>query len=193
MVLRGLPRTLFDLVLYQVGWFICIFGTAAGRQWAGAAYAVFALLAHLAIVPHPRRSLLAIAVVAAFGFAVDGLWTVTGLLVFPNQELLLGWLPPWMLGLWVMFAFLMDSALRWLRGRLVIAAILGLVAGPIAYVGGARLGALEVTGPLGAAAVALTWAVALPLAIVVFERIDPSRARASASPSAGLSAMQNGA
>jgi hypothetical protein len=177
MILRGLWRAVVDLVLYQGGWLLCVLGTASGRQWAGPAYAVFALLVHLAIVPHPGRTALAIALVGAFGFAADGLWTALGLLTFPDQELLLGWLPPWMLALWVMFAFLLDSALGWLRGRAALAAALGLVLGPAAYLGGASLGALEMHGVGATLAVGVTWAVAMPLAAAVFDAVDPGRRR----------------
>jgi hypothetical protein len=175
MVLRGLPRTFFDLVLYQVGWCLCIFGTADGRQWAGAFYAVFATIAHLSIVPRPGVTFIALALVGLLGFALDGLLTYTGLLVFEDQELLLGWLPPWMLGLWVMFAFLLDSALRWLHGRYLLAALVGAVGGPAAYLGGQSIGALQMAGWTATLAVAAVWAVSLPIAVRLFEVLAPGR------------------
>ena len=174
MVLTGLPRALFDVLLYQLGWCVCILGAAAGRSWAGAAYTLLAVLAHMAVVPSPLRTLGAIAAVAVPGALIDGVWTALGWLDFPMQAHLFGLLPPWMAGLWVMFCFVLGSGLRFLRHRLLLAALIGLVGGPLAYLAGSRLGALELHGP-AVVAVAITWAVVMPYGVVIFSRVDAPR------------------
>jgi hypothetical protein len=64
------------------------------------------------------------------------------------------------------------SHFTWLRGRFVTAALLGAALGPLAYQGGAGLGAARFITPEWRALVALaiTWGLAMPLLVVVAER-----------------------
>jgi hypothetical protein len=70
-----------------------------------------------------------------------------------------------MVALWMNLAATLRHSLSWLCGRPVLALVMGAVAGPLAYWGGARLGAVELGAPLGSslAAIAVEWALALPL------------------------------
>lgn len=67
--------------------------------------------------------------------------------------------------------------LRWLRGRWIIATLLGAIAGPLACYAVAGLGGMEITEPvLAFTALALGWAFFVPLLISLSMRLDGMRA-----------------
>ena len=78
--------------------------------------------------------------------------------------------PPWMAALWFNFAMLVSISLSWLKGRYLLAAILGGLTGPIAYWGGEKLGAITIATPFeqGYVPLALIWALALPCLIYIY-------------------------
>lgn len=92
--------------------------------------------------------------------------------------------PAWMVALWVNFACTLHASLRWLLGRPLLAALLGALGGPLSYAAGARLGALSLGGDATGSlvAVAIEWAVALPLLTLLAARVLP---RAGAAPDVG--------
>ena len=76
--------------------------------------------------------------------------------------------PPWMVALWANFATTLNLSLAGLQSRPWLTALLGLVGGPLAYWGGAKLGAMTFVAPLPALiALALGWAVLTPLLLAL--------------------------
>jgi Protein of unknown function (DUF2878) len=79
--------------------------------------------------------------------------------------------------MWVLFASTLNVSLRWLRGRWTLAALLGAMAGPLAYYGGAKLGGVVISEPvLAFTALAIGWAAFVPLLIRLSTRLDGMRA-----------------
>jgi hypothetical protein len=75
--------------------------------------------------------------------------------------------------MWMLFATTLNLSLRWLKGRMLLAAVCGAVAGPLAYLGGEALGGVRFTDPTaGLAALAFGWSVLLPLLMTAAERLD---------------------
>jgi hypothetical protein len=81
--------------------------------------------------------------------------------------------PPWMAALWFNFALLVSISLAWLKGKFAAAVILGGLAGPLAYWGGEKLGALTVaeTFSRGYMILAVMWAIALPTLVYLHDRL----------------------
>jgi hypothetical protein len=76
--------------------------------------------------------------------------------------------PPWMIALWANFATTLNLSLAGLQTRPWLAALLGLVGGPLAYWGGAGLGAMTFVAPLPALiALGLGWALLTPLLLAL--------------------------
>jgi len=73
----------------------------------------------------------------------------------------------------MLFATTLNLSLAWLKRRVVLAAVLGAIGGPLAYAGGAELGALafvhETTGLL---AIGAGWALLTPLLVLLARRLD---------------------
>lgn len=162
-----------NFVAFQLGWFAVVLGAAHGWPWAGTA-AAFAIVAwHLRQALRPRAELVLALAAAGIGALWDSLLAALGLVVFTNGTLVEGTAPHWMIALWMLFATTLNVSLGWLKRSLPLAAAFGAVGGPLAYLGGAKLGALEIPQAVPAiAALALGWALLTPLLLVVARRYD---------------------
>ena len=97
--------------------------------------------------------------------------------ILPEHTLWAGFTPPWLLALWVLFAIQVNVLFRWLRGRWLLAMMLGAVAGPLSFRAGAALGAAqipEVAVTMGV--LAAGWALWLPMLVWMGQRSDGTRA-----------------
>jgi len=163
-------KPLVSVVAFQVCWFACVGGAARGLPWLGplavAAYAA----GYLRTVPSGRartRQAWLLALAGAVGYVADSILVLSGVLTFPPQAVL-GWpSTAWMVALWVLQAAVLGGVMSWMRGRFLLASVVGAVGGPLAYLAGERLGA-AVLGPSQAVALAsigVEWAVAMPLLV----------------------------
>jgi len=91
------------------------------------------------------------------GYAFDSSLALIGLISFPEQSALLGPSPVWMTSLWFTFAVLLNGSLQWLLASPMLAVSLGLIGGPMSYLGGAQSGAMLTHGP--------TWRTALVIGL----------------------------
>ncbi len=159
-------RKLLNFALFQAGWFAAILLAAHGRPGAALAAAGAAVGISLWLFSPDRagdvRLLLA---VALSGFCIDtvhlhmGVFALVGAPLFPHL------CPLWLAALWALLGTTLRGSLSWLAGRYALSAVLGAVAGPLSYLGGAKLGAasLPADHTFSVAALAVGWAVAMPL------------------------------
>ena len=162
-----------NFVLFQIGWFACVWSAAAAQPWIGVLVTMGVVVAHVLRAPLPMAELTLVFLALALGLVFDSLLVWQGWLqyssgiVFPNVA------PYWIVALWGLFATLLNVSLRWMKGRWAIAVVLGAAGGPAAYYGGLRLGALEFGNmPAGLLALAAGWAVLTPLLLALSARFD---------------------
>ena len=163
---------LINFLLYQVGWFACVLGAASGRTWAGAGLALALVAVHLVLVRDRAREATLLLAAAGLGLTLDSLQLNLGVFRYPSGSPLAGLAPPWIVVLWLQFATLLHFALRWLSGRYLLAAVLGLLGGPVSFWGGARLGAIEFASPLAYLVLGCVWAVAMPALVWLGDRLE---------------------
>lgn len=163
-----------DYVVFQCGWACCV---ALGNR--GALFALLVLLPLQALWPSRRtfREWMLVLGCAAAGIVMDLGWQALGLLSFTGA--VAAGIPLWLLVLWLMFAGTLLHSLAFLQQRLVLAAVLGAVAGPLSYLAGMRLGAASSGHDAWVVAVAMApaWAVFLP----VFARVARRTVREEAT------------
>jgi hypothetical protein len=167
-----------SLVGYQLVWFAAVIGAGHGWAWPG----VFSMVVYAAIqLVAARRykadlSLMATAIM--LGFLVDGCLIRANLASYaaawPSTTLA----PAWILALWVTFALTFTQSLRWLQTRLWLAALLGAVGGPLAYLGASRgWHVVSFADPAwrGLLWLCISWALAIPALAWLARRwsIDP--------------------
>jgi hypothetical protein len=151
-----------NIVAFQVGWLACVLGAGYGKPYLGPVVVVVLVGVYLALRPHPVNELGFLLTVAILGTMVDSLLATTGILSYKSQSA--SWMAPvWISALWMNFATTIRVSMKWLDGHPVLAALIGAVAGPLAYYAGSRLGAIELTQPKTSLAVlAIVWALSLP-------------------------------
>jgi hypothetical protein len=162
-----------NVLLFQLGWFACVLGAA--RDWSreGVAVALAIVAAYVARAARPRRELLLVAVAAATGALADSLLAAAGWLRYEGAAPFEGAAPYWIVALWALFAITLNVSMRALRGHPALGAVLGFVGGPLAYLGGEKLGALALAQPAPAlVALALVWALATPLLLALALRLE---------------------
>ncbi|MBC9249619.1 hypothetical protein A9179_04960 [Pseudomonas alcaligenes] len=154
------PRSLLlNALLFQLGWFACVFG--AQRPWL-LLIALGCLAAHFVWVTAWRAEWRLLAGVTLFGSVLDSSLQQLGVFDFAGSSPLL---PLWLAMLWALFATTLSHSLAWTARPWWLGAVLGGLSGPLSYYAGARLAGVGL--PLGSGAtltlLAAVWAAVLPL------------------------------
>ena len=166
-------RTLFNIILFQVGWFACVLSGATQRPWIGALLAIFIVAIHLLRAPVAEAEFKLILIAIGIGAVWDSMLVWLNLLHYSSGILIPHTAPYWIVLMWGLFATMLNVSLRWLRGRWLIAALAGSIGGPLAFYGGHRLGALEFGDQTAALlALAIGWAVITPILMRLATRFD---------------------
>lgn len=166
--------SVLNIVLYQVAWFCCVLGAAHGHSLLGPAVVMLIVLVHLRLLSQrPGRELVFIVIATLAGTALDSVYAGIGILHFAGTAPGAALAPPWIAALWASFATIVNHSLAWLRERTVLCILLGALGGPLAYLAGAQLGAIEwqVSPELAVGVIALAWAVALPVMCAIARRL----------------------
>ncbi len=152
---------------YQVIWGLCI---GFPESWLGPLLALVYLGLHAARCPVDLPLMLA---AALGGWLLDSLPVALELLRYRGQDPSAVVAPLWIALQWGMFSVIGRVALGWLHHRLIWAAALGGSLAPLAYGGGAQLGAAILLQPSWALMViGVNWAVALPLLCLAARQPD---------------------
>ncbi|WP_312347810.1 DUF2878 domain-containing protein [Stenotrophomonas acidaminiphila] len=156
-------NTLAILLAYQATWFVAVIGAGRGSWWPGVLAAVLFALWRLAVSPARALELRLLLAALGIGLLLESVWVGSGLLDYAAWP----WAgpPAWILALWCAFALVVVPLLGYLHRRPWLAAVLGAVGGPLAYLGAASgWDALRFSEPRWHALLALGagWALAMP-------------------------------
>jgi hypothetical protein len=180
-------RTLVNFAAFQLGWFACVLGAASAAAWVGLLAAGLGIALHLALAERPGQESRLIVLAVLMGLVVDSLLVNSGWLRYASPGPLPGLAPYWILAMWALFATTLNTSMSWLKGRPWLAVLLGAVFGPLSYLAGQRLGALEfVDCRPGMLALVFAWALAMPLLMLAAARFDGFRKPLAALPVQGL-------
>jgi len=139
-------RLAFNIVALNTVWLITVLGAARGHDLIGILAALAHLALHCALVSdRPRMDLAMCGMSLALGFITDSLLIAGGAMAFPLDPLAIGVWPLWMAALWINFSATLRLTLAWLVPHPFLFALVGGIAGPVAYFAGAELNALEVS------------------------------------------------
>lgn len=131
-----------NAIFYQATWLITIAGAARGWWWAGPiALAVFAGW-QLAISPQRRADMLLVLYAAVIGFVIDSGFAQTDLITYFTATPWAHLAPIWIIALWMSFALTLNHSLAYLKTHALVAAGLGGIGAPLAYLAAAHWGAL---------------------------------------------------
>lgn len=106
-----------NFLLYQVGWFACVFGGASGNPWLGVTIAISLVCVHMLLTTDRSNQARLLFAVLCIGLLVDTLLLLVGVYSFPSGSIV-DWLPPvWMTVLWIQFATTFRYCLLWISER----------------------------------------------------------------------------
>ena len=165
-------RNLVNFAGFQATWWATILSAANGMPWAAAAASGAAVVLHLTLFDRSAQERRLLVAATAVGLVIETTNALAGFTRFDPRPFDLPIAPAWMIVQWTVLGGVFRHSLGWIRGRYALAAVLGGIAAPLSYLGGERLGALAVGGTAALVALAVEYAVAMPLLIAIEARIS---------------------
>lgn len=144
---------LVNAALFQVAWFACVLGGAAGTSLWGS-LTVVALILFSASLRMLRHDLPFVVAGLVAGFALDTAWIQLGILDYAGAEVA----PLWIVLLWCGLGLTLNHSMQMFAARPLLGGLLAGATAPISYLGGERLGAVAVPDPWAMVWVGLVWA-----------------------------------
>ena len=153
-----------NFVLFQVGWFACIFGGASGHVVASVLFSLALVAISVWQTPFKKNTLALFGKIGLYGLVGDTLLLQLGFLQF-NSPVPFAFLSPiWMWTLWILFASTLNQSMAWLLGKPLMGALLGGILGPLSYIAGVELGAASWGNKLQAIVlIGFIWAIGMPI------------------------------
>lgn len=153
-----------NFAAFQALWLANVVGAGQGYSLLGPLLLAGYLPVHFYLSNTRRQDLWLVLTAAVAGTLIDSAYAWAGWLDFHGMGLLPHVAPLWITALWVNFVLTVNHSLRALQGKPLAAAMLGGGGVPLAYWGGAALGAATLHPPLWLAlgGIALAWLLACP-------------------------------
>jgi hypothetical protein len=165
--------TPINFIIFQVCWFVCVMGAASNLGWLGPLLVIITVPLQIYFLTEKYRvEIIFVIICGISGFFLETIM-IAGNIYFPVSEVWGLICPPWMAALWFNFAMLVSISLSWLKGKYLLALILGGLFGPVAYWGGEKLGTITVNSAFGQGylPLALVWALVLPCLIYIHSKL----------------------
>ncbi len=159
------------VAFYQATWFAALWGGSEGFIWPGLLAGLLTLVIHINFTEQIKRTLKRLLLATVIGVVIDSLFLFSGVITFTPVAYWPAFLPPlWMIILWPTFASLFDDIMLWLLAHRWLAIAAGAIAGPLAYLGGQAMGALQLPQEwwLSLMVIGGAWALAMGLLIAVW-------------------------
>lgn len=136
--------------------------------WLGPLLVVPILAWHLYHSNAWRKECMLIVTLTIAGSLFDQILLSSGWIQYPAGTWPSGLLPLWMLALWAAFSTTLNVSLRWMHGKPLLAALFGLIGGPLAYLAGQKLGAMELLAQTNMLlALGVGWGLMMPVMLAL--------------------------
>ena len=166
---------LINFVLFQIGWFSVVISAAESQPRLGVIVIALVIAYHLYQSEQRSKEFLLVFTALCVGLIWDSLMVMSGLFIYTSGMFVSYLAPYWILAMWALFATTLNLSLRWVKGRILIAAISGAVFGPMAYYAGYKLGAVEISNMQMAMLLqAMGWRIILPVLGAIANWLDKS-------------------
>tara|TARA_R110001599_G_scaffold301415_1_gene507024 strand:- start:7116 stop:7676 length:561 start_codon:yes stop_codon:yes gene_type:complete len=139
--LRKNKHVLTNALLFQVLWFVAILG-----EWYWALVPLALMLAHLLVIRKQLPlSILSLVLLSCIGIVFDSIFNYMGIYQFSvaSPEIPYFGLPVWLASLWLGFCFTLPLSLVWLVKKAYLFVLACALMGPISYLAGRHLEALN--------------------------------------------------
>ena len=163
-----------NVIGFQAVWLASIAGAGQGLVWTGPVAALAFAAFTLAWGGRAHDDLRLLAITLPVGLLLDSAFAASGWLVYAEAWPWAWAAPVWIGSLWLGFALTLNHSMAFLRERPLVAALFGAVGGPLAYwTAAGAFGAVSFGAPVAwiLAALALAWALVLPLLFGIDRRL----------------------
>lgn len=170
-------KSILNFILFQISWFACVVGASKQMPWLGVMVVLSCVAWHLANAKSARSELVLLLTALLIGGLFDQMLQATGLVYYQSHGWSASLVPVWILALWLAFTTTLNVSLRWMQGKGLVAALFGLIGGPLAYMGAEKLGAISFNHIfLQYVVLGLGWAIITPLLLKISQRFDGFKA-----------------
>jgi hypothetical protein len=164
---------LVNFIGFQVGWFACVLGAANDKELLGIFIALGIVIYHVVNQGGLLKELKLVLAATAIGLLWETWVLNLDILRYPSHPDALFWAPTWLIMMWALFATTINLSMGWLKGRWVLSVFMGAVFGPLAFIGGERLGAVVfLDSTLSIITLSVGWGLLMPLLLWIAERIN---------------------
>ena len=167
---------IFAIVRFQVVWLIFVIGAGNGVWWPGLLAAAVLLMLHLLYSANRILEIAAFGLAILVAFAAEVIFASLGPITYSAHWPESFFAPVWIFGLWLALATAIPATRHLLASNATLKSIpLGLIFGPLAYIGAAQYQAITIEPPYwqSVAIIGLTWAAAFPAMVMIFRRLSP--------------------
>jgi hypothetical protein len=164
---------LVNFIGFQVGWFACVLGAANDKELLGMIIALGIVIYHVVNQGDSRKEFKLVLAATVIGLLWETWVLNLNILRYPSHPEALFWAPTWLIMMWALFATTINLSMGWLKDRWVLAVFMGAVFGPLAFIGGERLGAVVfLDSTLSIITLSVGWGLLMPLLLWIAERIN---------------------
>lgn len=158
-----------NLIGFQLAWWLSVL---YGNQVLPIVAALIAV--HLLLHSSPKIELVVLVSCTLLGMVVDTSLTHTGVFVFTQGH---AWPPLWLALLWLSFSATLRQGLHWFKGRYLLSALVGSLAGAASYLAAGRLGAVSfgIAEIEAALLLALIWMMLFPALMKLVSAMEDQR------------------
>jgi len=162
---------ILNFVAFQLVWFIAIFSAASNKSFLAIPAVLFFAVVQIFYSRCKLTDLTLVLIGFVIGMTIDSIWL--NLHWIDYSDIYFSSVAPLWIGcLWINFMLTLNHSMSWLNHRLLWLSVLSLIAAPLSYYAGARAGAIILNEPLLALiAVALSWAIWIPVAMHIANRL----------------------
>jgi hypothetical protein len=164
---------IYNFALFHVGWLACVVGAASNMSVLGSTIAVLLIAVHLYRVANFRAELYLILAAVVIGFTWETFLLTQQWLAYAGATLNSSLAPYWLVVMWALFATTINVSMSWMKNRWLLAVVMGAIFGPMAFIAGEKLGAVEFLDSQRALiALAVGWSILMPLILWIAEKIN---------------------
>lgn len=166
------PKILLSIWIY-IGWFGCVYFGKLGWSVASIVFPLISWLLLRKAFHLDLKLATRLLTLATVGLVFDTVCARVGLINL-NPTGMFGFLPLWMISIWLLFITsmpLMQSVLQKLTfKKYILAGGLGAIFGPLSYRAGSQFGTLLIEGTTALSIYAIFWGLYFPMSIYWLEK-----------------------
>ena len=166
-------RIFLILLGFQLTWLACVLGEYFNYPWLGIPVGLIYLILFFLNVNNKKFALKTILIFSVPGYIFDS--SMHAFYIYKiESELIIGFLPAWMIILWPSFTTLFVDVLNFLKNRPKLSIFLGIILGPGSYYSGVPLGIANYTNlNLGLVFMAIFWGILMFVYTIYIKNIKP--------------------